>query len=251
MTNTRSAWPATTPMSWVISSRAMPSVWRSRPNSSRICAWVVTSSAVVGSSAISSRGSQISAAAITARCRMPPDSSCGNRVSCSRGRGSPTRSSISAAASRAADLLAPRCSRSVSPTWSPIRWVGFSEVIGSWKTMPTSAPRTLRSSRSASPVSSRPASAMLPRVIAFSGSSPASARPRVDLPQPDSPTMPTVSPAATASETSCTACTTERRSAMSTSRPVTSRTGPPAGPAALTRASHRARRRPAGRRRSG
>ena len=45
--------------------------------SSRICAWIVTSSAVVGSSAISSRGSQASAIAIIARWRMPPESWCG------------------------------------------------------------------------------------------------------------------------------------------------------------------------------
>ena len=46
-------------------------------SSARICAWMVTSSAVVGSSAMSSRGWQASAIAISARCRMPPDSWCG------------------------------------------------------------------------------------------------------------------------------------------------------------------------------
>ena len=45
--------------------------------SSRICAWTVTSSAVVGSSAISSFGSLASAMAIIARWRMPPENSCG------------------------------------------------------------------------------------------------------------------------------------------------------------------------------
>ena len=38
-----------------------------------ICAWIVTSSAVVGSSAISNRGSHTSAIAIITRCRMPPE----------------------------------------------------------------------------------------------------------------------------------------------------------------------------------
>ena len=42
-------------------------------SSARICACVVTSIAVVGSSAISSRGLQDSAMAIIARCRSPPD----------------------------------------------------------------------------------------------------------------------------------------------------------------------------------
>ena len=49
----------------------------SRSISSRICAWTVTSSAVVGSSAISSFGSLASAIAIIARWRMPPENSCG------------------------------------------------------------------------------------------------------------------------------------------------------------------------------
>ena len=45
--------------------------------SSRICAWMVTSSAVVGSSAMSSSGLVESAIAIITRWRMPPDSWCG------------------------------------------------------------------------------------------------------------------------------------------------------------------------------
>ena len=44
---------------------------------SRICAWTVTSSAVVGSSAISSDGSLIRPIAIIARWRMPPENWCG------------------------------------------------------------------------------------------------------------------------------------------------------------------------------
>ena len=49
----------------------------SRIISSRICACTVTSSAVVGSSAISSFGSLMSAIAIITRWRMPPENSCG------------------------------------------------------------------------------------------------------------------------------------------------------------------------------
>ena len=56
---TRSAVSATTPMSWVISTSAMPLLALQLAISrSRICAWMVTSSAVVGSSAISSFGLQ-------------------------------------------------------------------------------------------------------------------------------------------------------------------------------------------------
>ena len=47
----------------------------SERNSSMIRAWMVTSTAVVGSSAISSSGLAASATAIMARWRMPPDSS--------------------------------------------------------------------------------------------------------------------------------------------------------------------------------
>ena len=73
-TMTRSAVSATTPMSWVISTSPMPFCWRSETSRSRICAWIVTSSAVVGSSAISSFGRQASAIAIITRWLMPPES---------------------------------------------------------------------------------------------------------------------------------------------------------------------------------
>ena len=45
--------------------------------SSTICAWIVTSSAVVGSSAMISSGEQDSAMAIITRWRMPPENWCG------------------------------------------------------------------------------------------------------------------------------------------------------------------------------
>src|SRR5229473_2372535 len=72
ITTTRSARPATSPRSWVMSMTAMPSSACRRSSSSRIWAWIVTSSAVVGSSAISSLGWHTSAIAIITRCRMPP-----------------------------------------------------------------------------------------------------------------------------------------------------------------------------------
>jgi len=68
---------ATTPRSCVMRITAVPVSSCSRPMSSRICAWTVTSSAVVGSSAISSLGELMSAIAIIARWRMPPENSCG------------------------------------------------------------------------------------------------------------------------------------------------------------------------------
>ncbi len=60
-------------------------------------AWIVTSSAVVGSSAIRSFGSQASAIAIITRCRIPPDSWCGYSLTRRSGAGMWTMSSSSTA----------------------------------------------------------------------------------------------------------------------------------------------------------
>ncbi len=77
MTATRSAVSAITPMSWVIRITAVSWVRHSRLISAMICAWIETSSAVVGSSAMISRGLAASASAITTRWRMPPENWCG------------------------------------------------------------------------------------------------------------------------------------------------------------------------------
>ena len=151
MTMTRCAVSATTARSWVIRITAVPSFFCRSRIRSRICAWIVTSSAVVGSSAISTRGLQASAIAIIARCRMPPDSWCGYSLARCAGSGILTSRSISMALSqrrrfrqilvqphRLGDLL-----RRSSCT-------GFSEVIGSWKIIEISLPRTSRISASLS-----------------------------------------------------------------------------------------------------
>ena len=77
ITCTRSHVPATTPRSCVMRTSAVSRSLTSSRRRSRICAWIVTSSAVVGSSAIRSFGSQASAIAIITRCRMPPENWCG------------------------------------------------------------------------------------------------------------------------------------------------------------------------------
>ena len=77
ITLTRSHMPATTPRSCVIMISAAFSSATSSRSRLRICAWIVTSSAVVGSSAIRSFGLQASAIAIIARWRMPPENWCG------------------------------------------------------------------------------------------------------------------------------------------------------------------------------
>jgi hypothetical protein len=57
--------------------QADPGLAAQRASSRRIWSWIVTSSAVVGSSHRMSSGSQDSAIAIITRCRMPPENSCG------------------------------------------------------------------------------------------------------------------------------------------------------------------------------
>ena len=77
ITTTRWAFSATTPIAWVMSMIDMPNLSFISAISSRIWAWMVTSSAVVGSSAISSFGLHARAMAIITRWRMPPENWCG------------------------------------------------------------------------------------------------------------------------------------------------------------------------------
>ena len=77
ITATRSAVSASTPMSCVTGITAAPCSRQSFFSSARTCAWIETSSAVVGSSAITSLGLAQSASAITTRWRMPPENWCG------------------------------------------------------------------------------------------------------------------------------------------------------------------------------
>ncbi len=90
-------------------------------STSSTCACTVTSSAVVGSSAMIRSGSLAMAIAMTARCRMPPENSCGNALARSTAFGMPTRSSSSTARLAAAclEIFAPRCTSSASAIWSP------------------------------------------------------------------------------------------------------------------------------------
>src|ERR1041384_4070266 len=76
-----------------------------------------------------------------------------------------------------------------SDTWSPILKTGLSDVIGSWKTMAMSSPRTLRISFSDSFARSLPLKRISPPVTRPGGAT----RRMIDiavtlLPQPDSPT---------------------------------------------------------------
>ncbi|MGC3983610.1 MAG: hypothetical protein QM777_02145 [Pseudorhodoferax sp.] len=77
MTSMRETVCAITPRSCEIRISAMPRSATSSASRSRICFWIVTSRAVVGSSAISRSGPQASAMAIMMRWRWPPENWCG------------------------------------------------------------------------------------------------------------------------------------------------------------------------------
>ena len=74
-----------------------------------ICACIVTSSAVVGSSAISSCGWQASAMAMTMRCFMPPENWWGYSFLRSGGMPTSLNSSSTRASSSSFDLLSRLC----------------------------------------------------------------------------------------------------------------------------------------------
>ena len=92
---------------------------------------MVTSRAVVGSSAISSLGSHASAMAIITRWRMPPDSSWGYCFRRFSGSLMPTSVSSSLARSLASFLDLPVCSKITSRIWLPMVYTGFRLVMGS------------------------------------------------------------------------------------------------------------------------
>jgi hypothetical protein len=203
MTSTSSAISAITPRSWVMSMMARSVSSCSRRTSARICACVVTSSAVVGSSAISTFGWPASAMAIIARWRSPPDNCQAYSLRTPSGRGIPTWWSSSAARSRDCFLDSPRCNRMASPICEPTVCTGLKELMGSWKTSPMSPPRTCRIS---GPFAGRVARSTQPwsRLSRISPSTtrpgdstmPSRDRAVMLLPQPVSPTTPSVLPAA-------------------------------------------------------
>ena len=76
---------------------------------------------------------------------------------------------------------------------TPTVYIGFSAVIGSWKTMLTRAPRIDRHCAGVQSSSSRPSSRIDPLTFADPGTRPRAARASMVLPEPDSPTTPSVS----------------------------------------------------------
>ena len=102
---------------------------------------MVTSRAVVGSSAMSSLGLQAKAMAIITRWRMPPESWNGYCLATRSGLGIFTSASRPTAFARASFLLMFWWICSVSPIWRSTVNTGFKEVMGSWKMTEISLPR--------------------------------------------------------------------------------------------------------------
>ena len=144
ITQTRSASPAITDRSCVIQISAVPVSRVSFCISNRICPWIVTSSAVVGSSAMMRSGLLSSAMAMATRWRMPPENWCGYACSRSSGDGMPTLTSAARARSSAAARETFSCARIVSIICASMRRTGFSVIIGSWKIIAMRLPRSWR-----------------------------------------------------------------------------------------------------------
>ena len=218
MTATRSATPATAPMSWVMSTIDIPRERFSSASSDRICAWIVTSSAVVGSSAMSNSGRRTtqSRSSPAAASRPTTHADIGASAAPHRSRGpdstAPTRASAP-----------PRKTRRCVEQWAPqsdrpMRMCGVSEVMGSWNTMPIRAPRMRSNSGCAQCQQVHGAKARPAGCTAVRGQQPSAARKAWLLPAPDSPTTPRHSPGATASDRSRTACTSPSGDAKVTLR---------------------------------
>ena len=222
-------------MSWVMSTMAVPLSRCSSRSRSKIWACTVTSSAVVGSSAIRMSGRQASAMAIITRWRMPPESWCGYSSTRRSGAAIPTWRSISMAWARAAAPSSPACRRSDSPIWSPTVNTGLSEVMGSWKIIEMRLPRTARMRSSLACSRSSPWNSTWPALMRPGGDGirRKSASAVMLLPQPDSPTTHRVSPACSAKSTPPSTRAVPRRVLNSTRRSRTSKRGCGVGISAL------------------
>src|SRR5712692_8910948 len=115
-------------------------------------------------------------------------------------------SSIVRSRARRRDILS--CARSCSAICQPTVYTGVNAVIGSWKIIAISPPRTPRISRCDSRIRSRPRRSTSPSTTAFgSRINRITAIIETVLPDPDSPTTPTTSPSPTESERRSTART--------------------------------------------
>src|SRR5215204_526278 len=189
---------------------AVPYFSCSSTMSSRIWAWIVTSRAVVGSSAIRTLGLQERPIAIMARWRMPRENWWGYSLALLSGLAMPTSRSTCTVFSWASLLERFWWMRIASRIWLPTVKTGFRLVMGSWKIMAMSLP--LISCIRLSGVLSRswPSKRISPSGYSVGGLGLSCMMERAVtlLPLPDSPTIPRVSPASSENETPSTALTT-------------------------------------------
>src|SRR5215469_5179637 len=122
------------------------------------------------------------------------------------------------------------CARIASLNCAPMDSTGLSAFIALCMTTDRSRQRIAISCLSVMPTMLMPLNTTLPPVTVAGGlSNWAMANSRVDLPQPDSPTMPRNSPGYSSKLTRSTAATAPRSVAYSTDRSLTVRIGPAAG----------------------
>ena len=166
---------------------------------------------------------------MSARCRIPPENSCGYCLARSAAFGSPAAARVSTTLRSTSLRVASPCARSVSAICVPIFATGLRFDIGSCGTRPIERPRMPRITLSGAPTRSSPSKRMLPCVTwPLPGSSPITAMAVVDLPEPDSPTIASVSPAARSRSTPSTACTMPSTVRNSTATSRTCSRGVPA-----------------------
>ena len=158
----------------------------------RTCACTITSSAVVGSSAITRSGWHASAIAIITRCFCPPENSCGK--SRERRPGRPTCSSNSPARSSASRRVAGPCARIGSAIWSPTRITGSSACCAPWKMIDPCVHRIAPSWFGSIASTSWPFNVTRPCMRVPRGSRRIRPSPIVDFPHPDSPARPSTWP---------------------------------------------------------
>src|SRR5262245_10796004 len=173
-----------------------------------------------------SDGLHESAIAIIARCRIPPENSCGYWSMRRSGFEMQPSARSSIARFHACFFDSSPCACSCSSICQPIVYTGVNAVIGSWKIIAISPPRIARISPGERPNRSRPRRSTSPSTIAFgSRISRITAIIETVLPEPDSPTIPTTSSTFTVSETPSTARTIPASVLNETERSRTSSSG--------------------------
>ena len=135
-----------------------------------------------------------------------------------------TRSSNLMASALAALDERPRCRESDSPSCAPMVMTGLRLLIGSWKIIAMSRPRSFSISVSGRSSRSRPARRMRPETRAKGGSRRMIESAVMLLPEPDSPTRASVSRAAMLKLISFSTASQRPSAGSSVVRPATSRT---------------------------